>query len=441
MTQQIEREARLERAITRTGYSAITLNGVIGAGIFGLPAVAAAKTGAFSPWLFVWAGLLILTVVLSFARASSMFRHTGGAIVYATHAFGPFVGFQTGWLAYLGRVSAMGANSNLLVTYASWFWEPLATPLYSAIAITAIILGLTALNVAGIRKSVGIIYLFTILKLLPLSLLVLFGLGEIDLQMLGGAAFPEVGELGEALLVVLYAYVGFEGTMVAAGEGKRPRRDVPRAVVNTILFTGVMYLLIQAVSVSALPGLASSKTALADVAGVLMGPMGAMLLTLGAVFSIFGNLQSTYVSAPRMTFALARDGSLPGWFARVHDRYHTPHTSLWFYGLFCVILGVSGSFVWLAVMSTLTRLLTYIVCIVALPKLEKTTEKIDDQFTLPGGLLIPGIALLLCLWLISFASLKSWLVTLALMAFGTLLYLVSRRVNIDVKGSSTEMTD
>ncbi|MGD9020646.1 MAG: amino acid permease [Lysobacterales bacterium] len=428
MTNQSNQDAGLNRAISRTGYAAITLNGVIGAGIFGLPAVAAARTGAFSPWLFVWAGLLILTVVLSFARASSMFRHTGGAIVYATHAFGPFVGFQAGWLAYLGRVSAMGANANLLVTYASWFWEPLAGQPYKSALITAMIMGLTWANVAGVRKSVGIIYLFTVLKLLPLSLLVLFGLGQIDLQMLAGASFPELGEFGDALLVVLYAYVGFEGTTVAAGEGRRPRRDVPRAVFSTIVFTGLMYLLIQAVSVSTLPGLADSKTALADVAVVVMGPVGAAVLTLGAVFSIFGNLQSTYLAAPRMTFALARDGSLPGWFARVHERYRTPHVSLWFYGAFCVSLALSGSFVWLAVMSTLTRLLTYIVCIAALPRLETTTEPVEDQFTLPGGLLIPAIALLLCLWLISFASLAAWLTTLGLMAFGTLLYVVSRHL-------------
>jgi amino acid transporter len=428
MTNQSNQDAGLNRAISRTGYAAITLNGVIGAGIFGLPAVAAARTGAFSPWLFVWAGLLILTVVLSFARASSMFRHTGGAIVYATHAFGPFVGFQAGWLAYLGRVSAMGANANLLVTYASWFWEPLAGQPYKSALITAMIMGLTWANVAGVRKSVGIIYLFTVLKLLPLSLLVLFGLGQIDLQMLAGASFPELGEFGDALLVVLYAYVGFEGTTVAAGEGRRPRRDVPRAVFSTIVFTGLMYLLIQAVSVSTLPGLADSKTALADVAVVVMGPVGAAVLTLGAVFSIFGNLQSTYLAAPRMTFALARDGSLPGWFARVHERYRTPHVSLWFYGAFCVSLALSGSFVWLAVMSTLTRLLTYIVCIAALPRLETTTEPVEDQFTLPGGLLIPAIALLLCLWLISFASLAAWLTTLGLMAFGTVLYGASRLV-------------
>jgi amino acid transporter len=129
-----------------------------------------------------------------------------------------------------------------------------------------------------------------------------------------------------------------------------------------------------------------------------------------------------------MTYALARDGSFPTWFARVHERYRTPHVSLWFYGVFCVALALSGSFVWLAVMSTLTRLLTYIVCIVALPRLEKTTEPIENQFTLPGGLLIPAIALLLCLWLISFASLAAWLTTLGLMAFGTVLYLLSKRL-------------
>ena len=186
MTNQSKPEPTLRRAISKTGYSAITLNGIIGAGIFGLPAVAAAKTGAFSPWLFVIAGLLIFSVVLSFARASSMFRQTGGAVLYANHAFGPFVGFQAGWLAYLGRVTAMGANTNLLVTYASWFWSPLADDFNRSMLMSILIMGLTWLNVRGVKHSIGIIYIFTILKLLPLSLLVLFGLGHIDLHMLGG---------------------------------------------------------------------------------------------------------------------------------------------------------------------------------------------------------------------------------------------------------------
>ena len=429
MTKQTSQEPGLERAISKLGYSAITINGIIGAGIFGLPAVAAAKTGAFSPWLFVIAGVLIFSMVLSFARASSMFRETGGVTVYAGHAFGPFAGFQAGWLTYVSRAMAMGANANLMVTYASWFWSPLGESLNSSIAISAFIIGLTWLNVSGVRNSVGIIYVFTMLKLLPISLLVLFGLGQVDLQMLAGADLPEFGELGEAVLIVLYAYVGFEGTVVAAGEGNRPRRDLPGAMINTIIITGVIYVLVQLVAISALPDLAESKTALADVAVALIGPVGATLLTLGAVFSISGNLQSTFLSAPRITFALAHDGSFPAWFARVHSKYHTPHTSLWFYGAFCLVLALSGSFVKLAIMSTLVRLLTYMLCIAALPRLEKTIEPVEGQFSLPGGLLIPGIAMLLCLWLISYASLEAWLTTLAFMALGSVLYVLSRRLS------------
>jgi len=429
MTGQSKPEPALRRAISKTGYSAMTLNGVIGAGIFGLPAVAAAKTGAFSPWLFVIAGLLILSVVLSFARASSMFRHTGGIVLYANHAFGPFVGFQAGWLAYLGRVTAMGANANLLVTYASWFWSPLADDFSRSMLMSIVIMGLTWLNVRGIRHSIGIIYVFTILKLLPLSLLVLFGLGHIDLQMLGGADLPEFGQFSEAVLIVLYAYVGFEGTVVAAGEGRSPRRDLPRAMINTILVTGLIYILIQLVAISSLADLATSSTALADVAVVLLGPAGAALLTLGAVFSIGGNLQSTFLSAPRMTYALALDGSLPSWFAKVHRRHQTPHISLWVYGAFCLALALSGSFIWLAVMSTLARLLTYIVCIAALPRLEKTIEPVENQFRLPGGLLIPAIAMILCLWLITYASAQAWLTCLAFMGLGTVLYVLSRRMS------------
>jgi APA family basic amino acid/polyamine antiporter len=429
MTKQTNQEPGLERAISKLGYSAITINGVIGAGIFGLPAVAAAKTGAFSPWLFVIAGVLIFSMVLSFARASSMFRETGGITVYASHAFGPFAGFQAGWLTYVSRVMAMGANANLLVTYASWFWSPLGESLNSSIAISVFIIGLTWLNVSGVRNSVGIIYIFTVLKLLPISLLVLFGLGQVDLQMLAGADLPEFGELGEAVLIVLYAYVGFEGTVIAAGEGNRPRRDLPGAMINTVLITGVLYVLVQLVAISALPELAESKTALTDVAVALIGPVGAILLTLGAVFSISGNLQSTFLSAPRITFALARDGSFPAWFARVHSKYHTPHTSLWFYGAFCLVLALSGSFVKLAIMSTLVRLLTYMLCIAALPRLEKTIKPVEGQFSLPGGLLIPGIAMLLCLWLISYASLEAWLTTLAFMALGSVLYALSRRLS------------
>jgi amino acid transporter len=415
-------EHQLKRDISRTGFAAISLNGVIGAGIFGLPAVAAAKLGAFSPWMILICGVLIFTVVLSFAWASSLVRRTGGMIVYASDAFGLFAGFQTGWLGYVSRAAAMGANTNLLVTYAAWFWAPLDANPYRGIALAVLIGSLTWLNMRGVRHGMAAIYVFTVLKLLPLSLLILFGLGHIDLQMLFGAELPGMDGLGGTILVLLYAYVGFEGTVVTAGEGRNPRRDLPRALVHTILGIAVIYFLVQIVSLSVMPNLAESKTALADVAQLLLGSLGATVLTLGAVFSIAGNLNSSILSAPRMTYALSRDGSLPPWFGKVHHRFRTPHNSVLFYGVLCLALALTGSFIWLAIMSTLVRLLTYMICIVALPRLSRSGGGHENEFRLPGKWLIPVIALLLCAWLITHASLAAWGLTAGFVLMGSLLF-------------------
>lgn len=422
MTFETREDKSLNRIISRMGFGAMNINGVIGAGIFGLPAVAAAMTGAFSPWIFVISGLLIFTVVLCFAHAASHFRNTGGITIYAGYAFGPMVGFQAGWLSYIGRVSAFGANSNLLVSYASWFWAPLDAEPFRSIILCALTTVLIWVNIRGVKSSVAVVYMFTMLKLLPLSLLILFGLGHIDLQMLSSAEIPEFGVLGETVLIVVYAFVGFEGTVVTAGEARSPRRDLPKALTQSIALIFVIYVLIQMVAVSALPSLAQSTRALTDVGGVLMGAFGTALLSLGAVFSITGNLSATVLSAPRITYALARDGTMPAALAKVHPVYHTPYVSLLFYGALCLILALTGSFVWLAVMSTLTRLLTYIVCIIAIPRLQRKRRFEEVQHRLPGGYMIPVVALFLCLWLMTYVSLAAWLTTFGFMLFGTLLY-------------------
>lgn len=420
-------ESSLHRGIGKLAFGAININSVIGAGIFGLPAVVAAKAGYFSPWAFLLGGLLVVTIVLSLARAASMFRSTGGIIVYANHAFGPFVGFQAGWLGYLSRVAAMGANTNLLVTYASWFWAPLDDNPWRAITLTILIGSLTWLNVSGVKNSVTATYIFTVFKLVPLSLLILFGLGEVDVSVLmHGAELPEFGKLGDIILVLLYAYVGFEGTVVTAGEGKSPRKDLPGALLHTIVFIGIFYFLIQTVTLFNLPDLANSKAALADMAFSLFGQVGAAILILGALFSIGGNLFASLLSAPRMTFALAQAGTMPHWFSAIHPKHQTPHHSIWFYGFMCLAMALSGSFIWLAIMSTLVRLLSYMILIAALPILEKTTESYEGQFKIPGGWLIPALAFGLCFWLMVQASADAWLTMLGFFIAGSGLYWHSR---------------
>jgi amino acid transporter len=263
------------------------------------------------------------------------------------------------------------------------------------------------------------------MKLAPLLLLVMVGISHVQPGLLIESELPEISTFGETVLVLLYAFVGFESAVVLAGEARDPRRDIPRALTITVLIITVFYFLIQWVSISALPGLADSKTPLADVAAVVLGASGAALLTFGAVFSIGGNCSAAMLSAPRMTYALARMGSLPQWFGQVHPRFHTPVNSTVFYAVVAFGLALSGSFVWLAVVSTLARLLAYILSVAALPVLERTMEPTEDQFRLPGGYTILVVALVLCLWLVTYASLAAWLTTAGFFLLGTVLYFLS----------------
>jgi APA family basic amino acid/polyamine antiporter len=421
-------EAGLQREIGKLGFSAIVLNGTIGAGIFALPAVAAQRTGLFSPWMFVICGLLIMTVVLSIARAASFFSDTGGPTTYVTHAFGKFAGFQMGWLFTLSRIASFAANINLMVTYASWFWEPLASGMARAIMITVVCLLMIYVNVIGVKRGLAALFVITALKLIPLSLVVLLGITKINPEIFIAAELPVFEGLGETILVLLYAYVGFESSVIPAGEARNPRRDIPWALVKTTIFIGIFYFLIQLVSISVAPEIGSSKTPLADVAMILMGTAGAGMLALGAVFSITGNLSAMMLSAPRMFYAMAHDDrTLPAWFGEIHPRFHTPAHSIIFLGLFALVLALSGSFVRLAAMSTVVRLLVYAGCILSLPSLQKTVAQVEGQFRLPGGFTIPAIALVLSLWLTTHASMESWLVTGAFAVLGSVFYLLTRR--------------
>ena len=197
--------------------------------------------------------------------------------------------------------------------------------------------------------------------------------------------------------------------------------------MRTILAITVFYFLIQIVTISVAPEVAGSRTPLADVAMILMGSIGAGILTLGAVFSITGNLTSSMLSAPRMLYAMGQLGSLPDWFGRVHPRFHTPSNAILFYAAFSILLALSGGFVLLAVISTIVRLMVYVMCIATLPVLHRKLGEYEGQFRLYGGMTVPAIALLISIWLMTHASQQSWLTTGGFMALGGVLYLVTRR--------------
>lgn len=427
MTGEADPRSGLRKEIGQLGFGAIALNGTIGAGIFALPAIAVAQAGLFSPWIYMLCGLLIMLIVLAFARVASYFDDTGGPVTYAGRAFGPLAGFQAGWLLTLSRAAAFAANAHLMVTYAGWLWPPLLEGDWHTGGVLLICAALAWINVVGVRQGMLALFALTVLKLLPLVLLVLLGLGQLNPQIFTGAELPPLDSLGETMLIVFYAFVGFESAVIPAGEARDARHDIPLALVRTILAITLFYFFIQVVTISVAPGVGGSETPLADVALILMGTAGAAVLTLGAVFSISGNLTASMLSAPRMLYAMAHIGSMPAWFGAVHPRFHTPANAILVYAAFSIALALSEGFVWLAAMSTVVRLLVYVASIATLPALHRKIGEQEGQFRLPGGLAIPALACLVSLWLMSHAPLESWLVTAVFMGVGAVVYAFARR--------------
>ncbi len=407
----------------------LVINGIIGAGIFGVPARAAELLGAYSPIAFALCGLLMLPILLCFGEVSSYFRGTGGPILYTRAAFGSIVGFQTGWTFYVARTMAFAANINLLVSTLGYFVPGIDEGASRLAILFLICASLVWVNVIGARQAMRSLGVLTVLKMLPLVALVAVGIWNVPAEFLPAPQVlaPAMSEWGTALIILVYAFVGFESGLVPAAEARDPQRDMPRALILALVVATLLYGLVQALSVAVLPDLASSKRPLVDVAAVLMGPAGAALVMAGVIASVGGNVAGAMLSTPRASYMLAREGTLPQWFAGVHPRYKTPSRSVIFFGVACFALAAYGSFAWLASMSVLSRLLIYLLCIAAIPRLRGKFGEDKARFHLPGGYLIPFCGAAVCMWLLSQVSLDAVTSTALFLAVGTVLYLLARR--------------
>lgn len=420
----------LVRRLSVVGLWLLIINGMIGAGIFGLPAEAARLAGAFSPWIFAICGVLLLPIMLCFAQLGSYFTATGGPALYAGTAFGPIVGFQAGWCLYMGGLLASAANVNLLVNSLAYLWGGTIGPGLRVALLFAVCSLLTWLNAVGTRRAIRWLSALTILKFLPLIALVSFGLLKLHLKLpLQTPSGPH--DLGAAVLLVIYAYTGFEARTVAAGEARNPQRDIPRALLAALFVCSVLYVLVQAVSVAALPTLASTTRPLVDVAALLMGPWGALLLTAGIIASVGANLVSSMFVVPRVTYRLALDGNLPQWFGTVHPTYKTPVWSIVFYGSACFFLAASGGFVWLAGLSVLIRVPLYLVCIGSIPRLKNRFGNTHGALRLPGGHMVPVLAAVVCVALLTQVKALAYVSAAAFLAVGSVLYAAARGASPD----------
>jgi basic amino acid/polyamine antiporter, APA family len=416
---------QLQRVLRTPEVLFIGINGVVGGGIFLLPGQVAQSAGAAAVWAYLAAGFVVVLIGLSFAEVSTMYDRTGGPLVYAEEAMGKTAGFTVGWMVWVTYLIGWSVLSDGFVSYLGSLWAPART--YEAPIIIGLVALLCLINTLGVRLGSGVIGFFTVAKLIPLTLLIIAGLTFAGVS--GNAALelvpPGSGDFFGAMLLIIFAYGGFEGATIPAGEMRNPRRTISVAVLGTLAGVTLFYMLIQYAALRIEPELAGTETPLAS-AGEAMFAGGLAVMTVGALFSIFGTKSGLALISPRNLYGLSREGMLPGVLGRVHPRFRTPVVSIWLTGTLVVVLAVTGTFAQLILLNVAARLYQYLMVCLSVVILRLRDPEAERPFRLPLGFAIPAVAAVLCVLLFTQQPLVNLLAAVGALAVGLVLYAVSR---------------
>lgn len=416
-------DEKLVRGISRLDLTAIAINTIIGAGIFGLPSKVTALIGTYSLIAFIACAVIIAFIVLCFAEVSSRFQTTGGAYLYAREAFGAVVGFEVGWLYWIVRITTFAANCNLLIAYLGFFFPTANQGLWRILLISLVVVILTTVNFVGVRQSAILTNIFTVGKLIPLVIFAAVGLFFIQPENFSFTSTPTNESFSSAILILIYAFVGFEAATIPAGEVRNPQRSVPFALLTALVLVTVLYIFIQIVAIGTLPELAASERPLADAAGRFLGTFGASFITIGALISIFGNLNGGFLTASRMPFAMAEQGELPQMLAKTHEKFKTPSVALILTALIMFIFTIQTSFIAALTISTITRLIVYAATCAALPVFRRRQNAPKAEFIAPAGIVASILSLILIAWLLANVDFrKEGLAILIVALVGLVLY-------------------
>jgi len=424
-------QAGLLRAIGRWSLAALAVNSIIGSGIFGLPATVAALLGKQSVAAVLIAGAAMGVIMACFAEVASQFSEAGGPYVYARTAFGRLTGILVGWMLYLAQTAAPAANANLFVIYLAEFWPAAKAP-WPRFGILTLLVGLLALiNLRGARQGTAVSNVFTVAKILPLLMVISAGAAlTIFHPAPWGAGGPMPASAWmKALVLLIFAYGGFESALAPMSEAKNPARDAAFALFVALIACTAIYALVQWVVVGVLGPGATTDRPLAEVARVTMGNRGAGLVAIGALVSVYGYLSAKMLAMPRVTFALAKGGDLPGIFAAVGPRFHTPWFSILFYGAAVWGLAIVGSFTWNVTLAVVARLFYYAVVCAALIALRRK-QPLAAGFRLPGGQVLAVLGVVIAVALATQVNLSKSLILAATVGAALLNWLWARKKRV-----------
>jgi amino acid transporter len=394
----------LPRRIGTLALAANAVNLTIGSGIFVLPAVVAGELGAAAVLAYGVCAVLVTLILLCFAEVGSKVTSSGGAYAYVEWAFGSFAGFLTNttfWFGYALLADAAIANA-LVDTLSAPF--PMFKIFINKVILLIILFTFFAwIHIRDVKQGTRLVVINTVAKLLPLFLLIVVGIFFTEPSNLQWQSTPSIFQIGDVSLTLFFAFLGIEAALSVSGEVKDPQRSIPRGIFLGL--TGVVgtYLLLQTVAQGVLGSqLALEKEApLAAVAQRLFGNWGATLILIGAVISMFGTVSGDVLASPRLIYAAAKDGLLPGVFARIHPRYFTPHLAILTYAGLGLIVAISGGFQQLAIFSSAAMLVVYLLVVLATIRLRFTLQHKKGNFKIPFGITVPVIAIVIIGWFLS----------------------------------------
>jgi amino acid transporter len=426
MPAELARGERLVRAIGFPDLVALAVNGIVGAGIFGLSSEVYRRSGAYSLTAFAVCAAISALFILCFAEVSSRFSATGGPYLYARAAFGSLAGVEVGWMMWVSRITSFAANCNLLIAYAAVFLPIVGAGAGRAASIAVVVAALTAVNVIGVRRASDFTNVLTVAKLGGLALFVVVGVFFVDVHRLAPGVRPPLHDFSSSVLLLVYAFTGFEMAVIPGGELRDPGRDLPRALLTTIALVAALYLGIQLVAIGTLPELATSARPLADAARRIAGPAGAAVIAASAIVSILGNLNVTMLAAPRLLFAMAERGELPAVLGSTSARFRTPAAAIVFSGALALVLTLTGTFVYGATLSVIARLVGYGATCLALPVLRRSRGAAAARFVAPAGTAAAVASALIVCWLLGNASAREARDAAIAAAAGLAIYAASR---------------
>ena len=416
----------LKRKIGLWGLTSNAINITIGAGIFVMPVAVAEKLGSAGIIAYLLCGILVALIMLCFADIGSKITITGGAYAYIETAFGKYAGFITTNLFVFGyALMANAAVTNALFDTLSYFFPFFKTEMIRAISIILLYSFLATINILGLKEGIMLVKINTIAKLLPLLVIALFGWTKVSTSNFDANPNFHRADLGEISLMLFFAFAGIETALNISGEIKNPSRTIPRSIFLSTVTIVLLYMLIQFSTQGILGNdIVNYKDApLAEVAGRMLGPAGAVMVIIGASFSMFGNLSGETLNMPRVVYAASRDNIIPPKaLSRIHKKFATPHIAIICYSAMGCILSLVGQFRQLAVLSSASVLLIYLGVALAVIKFRKK-ETENGTFKIPGGIAIPIIAALSICWLLSNLTAEELLYSLIFIAFISLVYL------------------